>query len=123
MLEKEIRSEIQLLKEKLKEGRARVSALPLDATDEDSWNKHLASLTDDVKSINKKISDYNLVVPLLNKQMVHVNLGRLSDKCLKEEPFRTAPRESQPSNVSNRPNSTSDSNVLFDLFNAVWKHA
>lgn len=122
MLEKEIRSEIQLLKDKLKEGRARVGALPLDPTDEDSWNKHLASLADDVKSINKKISDYNLVVPLLNKQMVHANLNRLSDKCLKEESFRTGPRESQPLSVSNRP-STSNSNVLFDLFNAVWKHA
>ena len=57
MLEKEIRSVIQLLKDKLKEGRARVGALPLDPIDEDSWNKHLASLTDDViLSIRKSVT-------------------------------------------------------------------
>jgi len=41
----------------VKEGRARLGALPLDPIDEDSWNKHLASLTDDViLSIRKSVT-------------------------------------------------------------------
>lgn len=125
MLEKEIRSEITRVKGQLKERQAQLGPHPLNQSDHDAWERYLASLADDVKSINKKINDYNLVVPLLQKQMVHVNLNRLSEKCLLEEPCKksesTATPVASPSDQDR--NSTADSNLLFSLFSAVWKRA
>ena len=89
MLEKEIRSEIGNIKQKMKSVRACLGNVPLDSYDDTKWKKHLATLVDDVKYINKKINDYNLLVPLLNKQMVHVDLNRLALRILHEEPTRS----------------------------------
>lgn len=86
MLEKEIRSELSSLKEKLKEERAKLGEIPLNTTDAKKWKSFLKTIEDDVKIVNKKINDYNLIVPLLNKQMVHVNIGRLAERCLVEQP-------------------------------------
>jgi hypothetical protein len=79
---------------------------------------------DDVKGINKKINNYNLVVPLLNKQMVHVNLRRLADKCLNEEPSKfdlppPSPRQSKPHLESAA--ATSANSGFFGLFSVIWK--
>lgn len=88
MLAKEIRSELSTLKEKLKDERAKLGQAPLSSSDAKQWQSILKTLEDDVKIINKKINNYNLIVPLLNKQMVHVNLSRLAEKCIVEQPSR-----------------------------------
>ena len=88
-MENEIRSKINDLKEKLKNDRALLGRFPLAGEDAHSWNERLNFLmTNDVKAINKKIDSYNLVVPILSRQMAHVNFRRLADKCLKEEPSK-----------------------------------
>jgi DnaJ family protein C protein 28 len=85
MLNKEIREEIKDLKEKLKLERQKLK-FPVESNDEFEWEKILNSYEKDVKNINKKIDKFNLIVPILNKQMVHVQLKMIGDKILKEEP-------------------------------------
>ena len=124
MLEREIRAEIVNLKGKLKDERAQLGPLALDESDSQEWTRFLASLGDDVKHINKKINDYNLVVPLLQKQLVHVNLNRLAEKCLSEEPSRTsssAKRLVDQHHPSSTSQAAGDSGFLLTLFSAVFK--
>ena len=52
-------------------------------SDETEWNKYFSSAMDDV-AINKKIDNFNLIVPLIDKQKVHVKLYLLSEKILSE---------------------------------------
>ena len=42
------------------------------------------SLQEDLTCLNKKIDQYNLVVPILSKQMVHFPLQRIAEQILKE---------------------------------------
>ncbi len=88
MLEKEIRLEISNIKQRLQEGRIKLGKSPLSTSEMLTWKKLLDELKGDIKQINKKINDYNLIVPLLNKQMVHINLAHLSDKYLRETPSK-----------------------------------
>ena len=117
MLEKEIRLEISNLKQRLQESRKQLGRTPLSTSDKLIWNKLIDTLKDDVKQINKKINDYNLIVPLLNKQMVHANLAHLSERCLTEQPSKldlTPVKDHQ----SQQPGSELG---LIDLLNSLWK--
>ena len=115
------------LKHKLKSERALLGRLPLEGDDATSWKERLDLLMDDVKGINKKINNYNLVVPLLNKQMVHVNLRRLADKCLNEEPSKFDLPPPDPSVKPNKSHlesaaaATSANSGFFGLFSVLWK--
>ena len=120
MLEKEIRAEIVNLKQKLQDERKKLGQTPLNARESAKWKKFLDALAvDDVKQINKKINDYNLIVPLLNKQMVHVNLIRMSDTCLRDSPSKfDVPKT--PKIDHDHVSKPSDSG-LFGLFGSLWK--
>jgi len=122
-LEKEIRLEIANLKNQMKERRSRLGGLPLSISDETEWKKYLSSIMDDVASINKKIDNFNLIVPLIDKQRVHVNLRLLSEKVLSESPTNIPPvNKTQSFQTSFQPSSaeTSFSNFL-GLFSSIWK--
>ncbi|KZS05018.1 Uncharacterized protein APZ42_031961 [Daphnia magna] len=123
MLEKDIRSEITNLKLRLEEERRKLGKIPLKESEKLVWNKLLDVLSDDVKQINKKINDYNLIVPLLSKQMVHVNLEKLSEKFLKDYPSLDLTVAEKKVNKECRQDqrSTSTEPCLFDLLNSLWK--
>lgn len=120
MLEKEIRTEISSLKERLQEARRKLGRYPLNSRDDQLWKKLLSELNDDVKHINKKINDYNLIVPLLNKQLVHVNLSNLAEKCLKNHPSRSdSVLETKKVVLEN--NSKHAQPSFWGLLNSLWK--
>lgn len=78
-----------MLKQKLKDERMKLGKIPLNPIESLRWEKILDMLAnDEVKMINKKINDYNLIVPLLSKQMVHVNLRKMSETFLKDSPSK-----------------------------------
>ena len=88
LLEKEIRSERATLKEKLKIARRRLGRTPLANSELTEWSGHVAKFQDDVKALNSKINTFNLLVPILNKQLVHFQLEREANKILETEPTR-----------------------------------
>lgn len=122
MLEKEIRSEITKLKGKLQEERMKLGRAPLDPRDSRLWKKLLDTLLDDVKQVNKKINDYNLIVPLLNKQMVHVDLRSLSEKCLRDSPSKLDVPLAENQISPQKGNPKQPEPGLFFLFNSIWKN-
>ncbi len=128
MLEKEIRLEIKNMKHRLQNERLKLGEIPLSASERLLWNKVLNSLNDDVKQINKKINDYNLIVPLLNKQMVHINLSKISEKCLRDNPSNStmehASIEQEHRRQDHSTGRATDTEPvgIFGLLNLVWKN-
>jgi DnaJ homolog subfamily C member 28 len=84
-LQKEIRESIESIHELLRVKRAKFH-FPLLKHEELSWQRIVKDLEVTIKGINKKIDNFNLLVPVLDKQMVHVQLDRIAEKIKNEEP-------------------------------------
>lgn len=67
-MSKEIDSDIELLKEVIRNERMYLGPHPLNETDSEKWQKIYESNKLLAHSLNAKINTYNLIVPLLNKQ-------------------------------------------------------
>lgn len=81
-LSKEIREETEELKKRLSEVRNDIGELPLTPKDESIWENNLKKFEITTKQINNKIDKYNLLVPILQKQMLHIKLDELAKKAL-----------------------------------------
>lgn len=85
MLQKEIRYDVTALREALTAQRRTLGAsVPLSQIDEEKWNHILNRYSIDVNSINKKIDKYNILVPILNNQMLRIDLAKIGPQILKE---------------------------------------
>ncbi|PNF38254.1 hypothetical protein B7P43_G11610 [Cryptotermes secundus] len=82
-LQKEISEDTKHLRESLARYRTELGHLPLDNDDNNNWNEVLVKHEDMVKKLNAKIDKYNLLVPLLEKQKLHILLKRESENILK----------------------------------------
>lgn len=83
-LQKEIRDEISELKRSLEYERSCLGKLPLSHEDTQCWESAVQNHEKLVKIINKKIDKFNLIVPVLDKQMIQIQLRKISDKVLNE---------------------------------------
>jgi DnaJ homolog subfamily C member 28 len=78
MLQKEIREEILDLKHRMSVQRQGYGAAPLSGQDERKWNNTVESYRTLIDGINKKIDNYNLIVPIMHKQMVQIRLEKIA---------------------------------------------
>ncbi|XP_058800375.1 dnaJ homolog subfamily C member 28 [Phymastichus coffea] len=85
-LSKEIRQDTETLKKQLEETRNKLGDMPLSYHDEEKWKNTLQDVIKEVKRINKNIDKYNLIVPILQKQMLQINLKSLADNALAKPP-------------------------------------
>ena len=81
-LEKEIKfllsdAEAQLYRERVKLGPE-----PFNNFNQKKWSRLMVEFSEEIKSINKRITNYNLVVPLLRLQKVHIHPDREVKKVL-----------------------------------------
>ncbi|RZF34719.1 hypothetical protein LSTR_LSTR010768 [Laodelphax striatellus] len=83
-LQKEIRESEEEIRKKLSDERRRLGSIPLNRDDQIRWHKILDKAQIEVDKLNKKIGKYNLVVPMLQKQVVAFNLLREAKKILEE---------------------------------------
>lgn len=60
--------------------------LPLNFTDEATWENIVGNFRSKTKRINNKIDKYNLLVPILQKQMLHVKLEDIAKEVLSIPP-------------------------------------
>lgn len=84
LLQKEIREERDLIRENLTLKRKSLGPLPLSYHEEHVWKHAVESCQTLVQQVNTKINKYNLVVPILQKQMLLVQLDREANKILQE---------------------------------------
>lgn len=83
-LQKEIREEVSELKRSLEYERSCLGKVPLTNDETESWESAVQKHEKLVKNINKKIDKFNLIVPVLDKQMIQIQLQKISDKILDE---------------------------------------
>ncbi|XP_058177369.1 dnaJ homolog subfamily C member 28 [Anopheles ziemanni] len=85
-LHKDIREAIGGLRDDLQRARAKLGPVPLTVNEEQQWEKVLEEQQDAVLRVNKMIDKFNLIVPMLSKQMIRLNLERMSEELLQQGP-------------------------------------
>ncbi|RLU23680.1 hypothetical protein DMN91_003886 [Ooceraea biroi] len=107
-LSKEIREETEELKKKLSEVRSDIGELPLDPKDRLTWEDNLEKFKTLTTQINNKIDKYNLLVPILQKQMLHISLNELAEKALSAPPAKNIKKCLDPGYKSPDPSISQD---------------
>lgn len=115
-LSKEIREETEELKKKLLEVRNDIGELPLTPKDESIWKNNLKKFETTTKQINNKIDKYNLLVPILQKQMLHIKLDELANKALLIPPVKNVKKYADSHESSNLSISQDLFSFISDLF-------
>lgn len=82
MLEKDIRQGIKAARKKLEKNRIRVGPEPLKTVHKRHWDSCITEFKETVNALNKKIRDYNLIVPSLRQQMTQYNTNKEINKIL-----------------------------------------
>ncbi|XP_076283366.1 dnaJ homolog subfamily C member 28 [Lasioglossum baleicum] len=100
-LSKEIREETENLRQKLIEKRNEVGPAPLSDVDEVTWNAITENFQSTAKHVNNKIDKYNLLVPILQKQMVHIKFEDLANEVLSMTPKTRVKKRSSSINEYN----------------------
>ncbi|XP_056415520.1 dnaJ homolog subfamily C member 28 [Hyla sarda] len=75
LLQKDIRETIEKLRQDLLASRKKLGD-PMTYRQENQWMEICETFRGDITKLNKKINDFNLVVPLLSRQMVHFNVDK-----------------------------------------------
>ncbi|XP_063865913.1 dnaJ homolog subfamily C member 28-like [Scylla paramamosain] len=120
LLEKEIREAREDLRNSLKIVREQLGPLPLTKEEEKRWSVCQELLQPKITALNKKIDNYNLLVPLLKQQVTHFPMHREAHKILTEGQSRSREElqqeEQQPSEEKERQRMFSSAWNIFRLF-------
>lgn len=82
--QKEIRESICKIRERLQEVRAKLGE-PMRHSESLQWKEHCAVFAEELGKLNKKVDNFNLIVPLMSRQMVQYSLKRELEKILKTD--------------------------------------
>jgi len=82
LLQKEIREEVKMIRKQLFTERQYFGPYPLSVEDNIEWSEQVYKYQNVVDNINKKIAKFNLVVPVLTKQMPQICLEREAQKAM-----------------------------------------
>ncbi|KAG8147268.1 putative DnaJ-like subfamily C member 28-like protein [Naja naja] len=75
LIQKEIRETIEKLRKTITASRNKVGD-PMTIQKEEQWKEVCEEFRENIKILNKRINDFNLVVPILSRQMVHFNADK-----------------------------------------------
>ncbi|XP_036098508.1 dnaJ homolog subfamily C member 28 isoform X2 [Molossus molossus] len=70
LMQKEIKDTIDQLREAILVSRKKLGN-PMTPTEQKQWDHICEEFQEDIRKLNKRINDFNLVVPLLTRQKVH----------------------------------------------------
>ncbi|XP_075707082.1 dnaJ homolog subfamily C member 28 [Rhinoderma darwinii] len=93
--QKEIRETIDKLRQDLVATRKKLGD-PMTDRQENQWTEICEMFREDITKLNKRINDFNLVVPLLSRQMVHFNVDKEISRA--EQAFLALKEETKTSN-------------------------
>ena len=85
-LDKEIRQSIEKVRKRLTTCWSKCGPHPMTPERKKEWERELDELSQTVKTINKKITTLNLVVPMLSAQRAHIRLEILVSKVIATSP-------------------------------------
>ena len=87
-LDKEIRQSIENIKKRLSACWSKCGPHPMTPERKKEWEQELEELSHTVKTINKKITNLNLIVPTLSAQRMHIRLELLVSRVIATKPFK-----------------------------------
>ncbi|XP_007939466.1 dnaJ homolog subfamily C member 28 [Orycteropus afer afer] len=70
LMQKEIKDTIDQLREAILVSRKKLGN-PITPTEQKQWNQVCEQFRENIRKLNKRIDDFNLIVPLLTRQKVH----------------------------------------------------
>ena len=85
-LDKEVRQSLENLKKQLSTCWSKCGPHPMTPARKKEWEQELEELSQTVKTINKKITNLNLIVPTLSAQRMHVRLELLVSRVITKPP-------------------------------------
>lgn len=106
LMQKEIRETIEKLRKDMVASRNKLGD-PITAHKERQWNEICAEFTENIKKLNKRINDFNLVVPILNRQMVHFNASKEIARAL--EIYENQPKKPRAATLARKTDNDNDS--------------
>ncbi|NXL94837.1 DJC28 protein, partial [Alectura lathami] len=75
LLQKEIRETIERLRKSMVASRSKLGE-PMTPYRQKQWSRVCEQFAEDIRKLNKRIDNFNLVVPILSRQMVHFNADK-----------------------------------------------
>ena len=125
-LQKDIRKSKDKVRDELKKVRQTLGPAPLTREKHEVWMRLVQRLTDDeVKSINKMIEKFNLIVPNMNNQMFRYKIDPDEDNIYKTGYDHT--KESSKDNknsahesISNKQNSDNKGGLFSGMFQSLF---
>lgn len=90
--QKEIRETLAKLRTGLLEARGRLGD-PMRPHEQLRWQETCAGFAIELAKLNKRVDTFNLIVPMLSRQMVHFSLKREVERALKEDEERREERK------------------------------
>lgn len=75
LMQKEIRETIEKLRKDIVVFRNKLGD-SMTPQKETQWKELCEQFTENIKVLNKRVNDFNLIVPILNRQMVHFNASK-----------------------------------------------
>uniref|UniRef100_A0A8D0H405 DnaJ heat shock protein family (Hsp40) member C28 n=1 Tax=Sphenodon punctatus TaxID=8508 RepID=A0A8D0H405_SPHPU len=82
LMQKEIRETIEQLRKDIVTSRNKFGE-PMTPYKEKQWSQVCEQFVENIKKLNKRVNDFNLVVPILSRQMVHFNADKEIAQALK----------------------------------------
>ncbi|NXU54173.1 DJC28 protein, partial [Turnix velox] len=75
LLQKEIRETIERLRKNIVASRSQFGE-PMTPYRQKEWNRICEQFIEDIRKLNKRVDNFNLVVPILSRQMVHFSADK-----------------------------------------------
>ncbi|NXT98710.1 DJC28 protein, partial [Buphagus erythrorhynchus] len=75
LLQKEIRETIERLRKSVVASRRKLGE-PMTLPEQKQWGRVCEQFAEDIRKLNKRVDDFNLVVPILSRQMVHFSTDK-----------------------------------------------
>ncbi|KAM6310083.1 dnaJ homolog subfamily C member 28 [Aegotheles albertisi] len=75
LMQKEIRETIEQLRQSIVASRSKLGG-PMTPYRQKQWNHICEQFIEDIRKLNKRVDNFNLVVPLLSRQMVHFSADK-----------------------------------------------
>lgn len=123
LMQKEIKDTIEQLREGLLVSRKKLGN-PLTPEGQKQWNQACEQFQDNIQKLNKRISDFNLIVPILTRQKVHFDAQKEVIRVQKMyEAFREANEstDEKPADVSQEEEKAPRVKTGFLNWVTLWK--
>lgn len=122
LMQKEINDTIEQLRDTVLESRKKFGN-PMTPTEQKQWNQVCEQFEENIRKLNKRINDFNLIVPILTRQKVHFDAQKEISRAQKiyETLIKTKEIEDKNSNDNQGEEKTPGVKTGFLNWINLWK--